>query len=226
MLLIFDYDGTLVDSEYALSERVAEIATAAGFTIDTSTVFQNFSGLSSAEKFRGIAQYCNKPLDSDALAALEAQHKTAKIDLYDLTDCSHVFNGAAEALGQLQKDNDLAICSNGEHKPLLRAMHRIGLARYFNNQIYTAESLGVLQKPHPDMINYALDVVGKNPEDAAFVGDTYADPQAAKAAGITRRIAFISPRFVDPAARQRTMRCAGATHFFSRYQDLPEIIAG
>ncbi len=228
MLLIFDWDGTLADTEYKLSEKVALAASGAGFFIDASSVFQRFSGLGSSEKFKAIAAHCDRPIAAETITNLQTQHRSAKASLYSETTIDDIFSGIAPALALLQKKHTLAICSNGDLVPLTNAVSRTGLTCYFNDAIYTPKSLNVPSKPDPKMLVHALEHHKKSPVESLMVGDTVADMCASKAAGIPYRFAFISPHFTGKHGTDyiENMTQAGATHFFSDYKKLPGMIAG
>jgi phosphoglycolate phosphatase len=225
MFLIFDYDGTLVDSEWAISERTAEIATRAGYSIDAERVFREFSGIHADMKYRSIAKSLGLSL-SDALAEeLALEHARAKSALYTLAGPDHVFANVPETLATLGgQGHRAAICSNGEILSLSSAIRKTGLGAHFQTAVlYTPDSLSVAAKPEPDMLIRAAELNRCGLDETIMLGDTPADMGGARAAGIPHRFAFVNKR--HNAAYRDRMKEAGATAFFSDHNQLPAMIA-
>jgi putative hydrolase of the HAD superfamily len=80
-------------------------------------------------------------------------------------------DGVPEMLRDLAAEHRLAVVSN-THDPDLVPDHleRLGIASYVDVVVLSVE-VGV-KKPHPDIYQTALALLGARPEDAVFVGDT------------------------------------------------------
>lgn len=80
-------------------------------------------------------------------------------------------DGVPEMLRDLATEHRLAVVSN-THDPDLVPDHleRLGIASYLDVVVLSVE-VGV-KKPHPDIYQTALALLGARPEDAVFVGDT------------------------------------------------------
>jgi putative hydrolase of the HAD superfamily len=90
---------------------------------------------------------------------------------------------ASAVLQALAKDKVLALVSNYDHPPHVRALlrrHRLG--RYFRAVVVSGD-VGV-KKPDPRVFDPALRETGLRPSEVVYVGDTEDDVAAARAAGI------------------------------------------
>lgn len=175
-LIIFDWDGTLADSEakivdcfvaaiaglgWAGRERV-EVRTLIGLAL-AETVPRLYPGIHSAEIERFVAEYRRHWLAPDAL----------RVQLFD---------GAQDLLGQLRsRGHRLAIATGKSRAGLARELDDTGLASWFAATRCSDETRS---KPHPAMLEAILTDTGVDPADALLVGDTTYDLEMAAAAGV------------------------------------------
>jgi HAD superfamily hydrolase (TIGR01509 family) len=87
------------------------------------------------------------------------------------------------ALAEAARGRRLGLVSNFDHPRHVRAvLGESGLAAYFDNAIVSGE-VGV-EKPDPAILMLALAGTGLQPGEAAYVGDSIVDFEAARAAGM------------------------------------------
>ena len=177
-LVIFDVDGTLVDSQAHIVGAM-EAATA-GLGVETpargeilsivglslpEAMAQLFPGEAEARRTRLVAAY------KEAFAALRAE------------DASPLYPGARAALDRLAAEEFtlLGIATGKSRRGLSYLMEAHDLGRYFVTR-QTADDHP--SKPHPSMIETALAETGVEAADAAMIGDTSFDMAMARAAGV------------------------------------------
>ncbi len=109
---------------------------------------------------------------------------------------------APVVLGTLQRDKKLALISNFDHPPHVRALLTdLHLLPFFDAVTISGE-VGV-KKPDPRIFAFALAVTGLRPEEVVYVGDSIEDVEGARAAGlqpirIQRHTAYPSPESDQP----------------------------
>jgi HAD superfamily hydrolase (TIGR01509 family) len=76
----------------------------------------------------------------------------------------------------------LGLVSNGSKERVEEELKRLRLTLYFDSTIFGVKREEL--KPSPFMLDRTLNVLGLSPDDAVYVGDSPADIQAAKNAGV------------------------------------------
>lgn len=208
-LVICDLDGTLFDTEFAVSQITAELATQAGYPVSAQRVFRTVAGLGSKEKFRAIAAMSGQVLDEGLLASLSEQHRTRKAALYDHPDFK-LIDGAGDLIKHLLAHQfTLAAATNNTYEGAAQALKRTGLLEAFDGRLYTPQDVGGASKPNPAMILKILEDTGFARQDSFGLEDSLAGVRAFGAAGV-KAFAYLDPR-LGPALTRRAdeMRAAG-----------------
>ena len=171
--LLFDLDGTLVDSLPDLTSAINLLR--ADFDLPPLAIAQvrNYVGDGATALVKRALPV--RFFDQGKLTSFLAYYQQ------HLCERSSVYPGIAEMLEQLQ-DYPLAVVTN---KPLLMAtelLENLGLNRYFR-LVLGGDSLPH-KKPHPAPLFAALDQLQAEPQSSLMIGDHHTDLRAAKAAGI------------------------------------------
>lgn len=178
-LIIFDCDGTLVDSEHTYNAITAQLLNNIGYDEYTPAL--------CLELFAGQSWTTIRPM-------LEQRHGEAMPhDLIDqfkaLADKSmdHDFDAAPHAhdvLDTLQGKHHLCVGSNGERNNVIKSLEVTNLKKYFiDDHIFTKIQVD-RPKPAPDLFHYACAQMGVGETQTLVVEDSPAGVAAAKAAGI------------------------------------------
>jgi pyrophosphatase PpaX len=171
--VLFDLDGTLIDSgamiiasykhatQTVLGREVpAEVL--AGF-IGGGTIREHMTSLDAAQ--------------ADELVRVYREHNEP------LHDGLEAFAGVDRVLRTLRHEGRrLGIVTAKRRRTVDLAFAVLPLARYFDAVVTTETA--PRQKPHPDPVLKALDLLGAKPDEAAFVGDSPFDVRAGRAAGV------------------------------------------
>lgn len=179
-LVIFDCDGTLVDSQHMICEAMRVAFSASGLAIPTRAHLVRHVGLSVTEAMIAMTGLA----DGDAVAKLSADYRAAFAQLRKQARLAEpMFPGAREALETLaaQEDVLLGIATGKSRRGIDVLVERERLEGVFAT-IMTADDAP--SKPHPAMIEQAMDAVGARSGETVMIGDTTFDILMARAASV------------------------------------------
>jgi phosphoglycolate phosphatase len=177
-LVIFDWDGTLMDSVGRIVSSMRSAAAQANLNIPSEEAVKNIIGLSLPEATDILFPLCTEQQARHLLVFYKEHYVT-----HDTTP-SPLFNHAISLLQQL-KDNQqlLAVATGKGRNGLERVMAETDTKAYFNASKCADESES---KPSPDMVLQLLEQLNINPQEAVMIGDTVHDMAMARSAGIDR----------------------------------------
>ncbi len=210
-LMIFDCDGTIVDSQYAISAAMAVAFQEHGLEAPVRSQVLGVVGLSLIE---AVVRLLPETVSEDAAEVIAHRYKRAFAGLRQRPDHHEpLYEGALEALTTLAGRDDvfLGIATGKSRRGVDALFEREGLAGHFVT-IQTADDHP--SKPHPSMIEQAMLEVGAEPAQTVMIGDTTYDIEMALAAKVTGL-------GVDWGYHQREMLvAAGAHEIVSDYSDV------
>jgi phosphoglycolate phosphatase len=175
-LIVFDWDGTLVDSTHAIVESILGAAEDAGLPLPTEAAARGIIGLelhaAIATLFEGISE--------------EQVRFVAERYRYHFLVRDHaipMFEGVAEAIEELAEEGFMLSVATGKtRRGLDRAMTATELHSHFLASRCADECFS---KPHPQMLHEIMDELGVMPERTLMIGDTSYDLQMASNAGVS-----------------------------------------
>jgi phosphoglycolate phosphatase len=180
-LVIFDVDGTLIDSQAHIAASMDAAFRANGLVPPTRAATLSIVGLSLPVAMAALA-----PDRPDLHGALVAAYKDAFAALRHSGDgaaLSPLFPGARAALDLLAAQDHvlLAIATGKSRRGLDHVFDLHGFRRLFQS-VQCADDHP--SKPHPSMVDRCLRDTGVDAADAVIVGDTSFDIDMGRAAGI------------------------------------------
>lgn len=178
--LLFDCDGTLVDSEPLLAAEMAIALSGVGLPFLASDYMGEFRG----SRFRRIVaelQRRHGEVDPDHLEAMEARMRRTLMQRLE-TELMPL-PGAPEALAALV-GYPMAVVSNGPEAKILASLSSSGLADYFGDRLFSGYTANCW-KPDPCLFLHAASLMGYAPEDCVAIDDSIVGVRAALAAGMT-----------------------------------------
>ncbi|MDJ1157267.1 HAD-IA family hydrolase [Chelatococcus sp. SYSU_G07232] len=211
-LVVFDVDGTLVDSQNLLVAAQAATFAAHGLAPPPRERSLSVVGLSLREAFLELVGP-EGPHES-----LAEGYKTAfQRLLSDPVLASPLFPGAVDVLASLGRREEvmLGIATGKSRRGVSRLFDAHGWHRLFHT-VQTADDAP--SKPHPAMLLQAMAEVGAEPGETVMVGDTTFDVAMARAAGC--RAVGVAWGY-HPA---EALRAAGAEEVLTRFEDLPRLL--
>ncbi len=179
-LVIFDIDGTLVDSQAEIMAAMTLAFQSEGLTLPDRATVLSTVGLSLSEAFRAL---CSN-VDAARRDRLVEAYKAAFMELRKRDqEMGPLFPGARAALDLLiaQHETLLAVATGKSRRGLDKMLERHGLTGVFHSEQVADHHPS---KPHPSMILTALNETGVAPQRAVMLGDTTYDMDMARAAGI------------------------------------------
>lgn len=213
-LVIFDCDGTIVDSQHAIVTAMEQAFGAAGMEAPARERVLDVVGLSLIEAVGRLVPGAKR----DLVASLADRYKLAFAELRARPEHHEpLFPGAREAIVSLAERDDvvLGIATGKSRRGVVALFDREGLHPYFAT-VQTADTHP--SKPHPSMIEQAMAEAGVGREATVMVGDTTYDIEMARAAGVG---AVAVSWGYHPAA---SLAGAGAHVIIDRYAELPPAI--
>ncbi len=190
--IIFDADGTLVDSEVPSMDVIHEHASALGVVCTRAQAHQQFRGVRMADCIAWIAaQLPHVPpgFAEDFARSVRAAQAVR------FSEGLGVIPGAFELLGALQIP--FCVATNGPREKVEMTLGLTGLHPFFPEHIFSAYEVGVF-KPDPGLFLHAARVLGVAPEHCAVVEDSLPGIEAGLAAGM--RVFSLMPAAELPAA--------------------------
>jgi phosphoglycolate phosphatase len=177
--VVFDLDGTLIDSVPDIARAVASALAGAGRPPLPDATIRGFVGEGVPRLIDKVMAAAGLPPDPAAHARLMAGFRRA----YDAAPArdSALFPGVAALLPRLAAEGfALGLCTNKPEAPSRAILDGFGLAPLFGCVI-GGDSLP-LRKPDPAPLRAAL--AGLGAATGLFVGDSMIDAMAARAAGV------------------------------------------
>ncbi len=230
ILFIFDYDGTLIDTDIAFAKKSVEILMDAGLKMTFEEMSGALAGASSLDKISKAAQNAHKTLPSNTILELREQLRAAKKGLYSGQSLS-VYPGVEQLLTRLKQYGfKYCIGSNNhlENMNMSLSFTETDLGRLIpQNQRFCGNTLikeGKITalKPNPDTFTYSADYNHINYENCIVIGNSIQDAQAAASAGM-KFIGFKCPELSTPD-NINDLKDNGAIDVFRSFSDLERLL--
>ena len=175
--VIFDLDGTLIDSSYDYATCFEQLALEWGCPAPSS---ERIRGLMYAGLLPQLAEALG-PLEGEELERAVERFRELCIDL-PLTH-TQLYPGALALLDQLaERGVKLSVCTNRPQDLAELVLKELGIAERF--ELIVGGDAGHERKPSPEMLLFLMERLGVRPEQGVMVGDSEVDVQAARAAGL------------------------------------------
>lgn len=170
-LLVFDWDGTLMDSEARIVACIRGAITDLNLEPRSTASIRNIIGLGLRE-----AVFALYPEGDEALLDAMVERYRHHFLTADPTP-SELFAGARETIEQLAEANYLLAVATGKGRQgLNKVLEETGLGPYFHTTRCADETFS---KPHPMMLEQIMDELGVEPGATLMIGDTEYDMQLA-----------------------------------------------
>lgn len=174
-LLVFDWDGTLMDSAAAISESLQAACTDLGLPVPSRERARHVIGLGLTDALAYVLPELPTPDYPKVLDQFRAHFLRRDTG-------TTLFAGAKEMISELHDAGFmLAVATGKSRRGLDRALHATGLHGYFDTTRCADEGFS---KPHPGMLEAVMDNLATAPAATVMIGDTTHDMEMAKAAGV------------------------------------------
>ncbi|WP_136657413.1 HAD-IA family hydrolase [Nitratireductor sp. XY-223] len=213
-LLLFDCDGTLIDSAAVIHACMEKAFAEEGFSAPELAHTKSIIGLTLDF---AIARLLQRKID-DTVHRLVRSYKHHSTQMRDAEDCEEPFyEGIWELLETLAAKDDilLGVVTGKSRRGLDKLLHQHGLAK---TMIATRTADECPSKPNPAMVLECCNDTGMDPSRTIVVGDAIYDIEMARNAGATA--VGVSWGY----AEVRQLHEAGAHHIVREPADLMPII--
>ena len=209
--VLFDLDGTLVDSYAALAEAVNFARREHGLHELSAARIRDFVG-------DGLDTMLGRAFDVDEVPR---SVKDAFESRYDEICCesSTILADVEATLGTLHRFGvAMAVCTNKPTSFSKKILTFLQLAPYF--RAIVGPDVAGARKPEARHVLHTLESTSCAPSEALFVGDMPIDVHAARNSGID--VAVVS----TGSSTSEALRAAKADHYLERFGDLVKVVAG
>lgn len=170
--ILFDLDGTLIDTNELIAASFAHTFEQFGFTF-TDEEMLTFNGPPLVDTFRAYL-----PDRVDEMVTIYREHNKKHHDMY-----VKVFPHVEETLKALQEAGiRIAVVTSKMRSVAKHGLEFTGLATYVEHVIALNDVEHA--KPHPESVIKAMSLLDAKPETTLMVGDNYQDIEAGQNAGI------------------------------------------
>ncbi|MEC8573428.1 MAG: HAD-IA family hydrolase [Pseudomonadota bacterium] len=210
-LILFDVDGTLADSQGAITSAMAAAFAGAGLPSPSRAEILSIVGLSLPLAMAELAG--EQPADVQAVLVegYKSAYKSARLAAG--AGHSPLYPGAAEVLAELNAVPEylLGVATGKSQRGLDALIEAHELRCFVTRQCADHHP----SKPHPSMVLCAMAETGVRPEDTVMIGDTSFDIDMGRAAGV--RTIAVDWGF-HPAER------LGADHIIKSFGELAPLL--
>jgi len=173
-LIVFDCDGTLVDSQAAIIHAMRAAFTAADLPLPSDEAVRSIVGLSVPQAVAAISP----TQDPEVLGVIDAEFRRASIALRaeNPETNAQFYDGARECLDRLNGSGELLAVATGKARRGLD--HLLDQAELRDHFVATQSADDAPSKPHPGMLQNCARLTGA--DRMVMIGDTSFDMAMAK----------------------------------------------
>lgn len=213
MLVIFDCDGVLVDTEPLANRCFSEALNREGLQWDVAETMRRLMGRSMKSCIEIVEAELGRKVPADFVDRLQ-ERTFARFR----EEGVRAVSGVAAAIDALERGGArTCVASSGDHGKMRVTLGGAGLWDRFDGRIYSSTQVA-RGKPAPDLFLFAAERMGVSPDDCVVIEDSSAGAQAARAAGM-RAYGYVGAAHTDRAGLVQ----AGAT-LFDDMRGLPALL--
>jgi len=185
--VIFDCDGTLVDSEVLTNEVLVEAVADYGLVISLAEAVAAFRGRKMAECVSALEQRLGRALPADFVSQFRERMSAA------FRDRLRPVEGAVDLVRSIRQP--FCVASSGPRDKIESSLSLTGLLPFFKESIFSSYEVGIW-KPEPGLFLHAARTMGIEPHSCIVVEDSLPGVQAGIAAGM--QVFAFQPHETDP----------------------------
>jgi phosphoglycolate phosphatase len=202
--VLFDWDGTLVDSYNADTSAYLAMFKEMGIAWGIEELEDNYSP-NWYEVYRAAKLPRKRWEDADrAWRAHYAQHRPK------------LLAGARRVLARLANAHPLGLVTSGDRDRVTRQLREFRLSNLFAARVCSGDTLR--KKPHPEPLRLAVRQMKLRPSACVYVGDAPQDVEMARRAGV-RAIGVLGP-----FPTEKRLRAARPEFLIKSIEELPDVL--
>lgn len=182
--IIFDMDGTIIDSNHVWNEATQKTLEQLGLkelTDEFKTHLNSLSGVSLSHAVYRLKELFNLEEEPQVLMNSILSHSNP------LFEQGVPFIKGFEQFHAILRKHNIPSCiaTNADDASLARLKRSLKLEQYFNDKIFNISCVNNKPKPDPALFLYAAEQLGVHPSECVVFEDSIIGFTAAKAAGMT-----------------------------------------
>jgi len=203
--VLFDWDGTLIDSYHADSQAYLAMFRELGLTWGMAELDAHYSpDWYVVYRAAGIPE--DKWNEADRLwRAYYVKHP------------SKLMPGTRRVLRTLGQKHKLGLVTSGDRQRVMKQLRKFALTRLFCSRVCGGDTQQ--KKPHPAPLLMALEQMKLRPQQCVYVGDTPEDLEMSRAVGM------IAVAVLGPFPTEKRQRAAKPKYLLQRLEDLPALLS-
>ena len=212
-LIIYDCDGTLIDSETIAGQEVHRAIASFGMDYTLNSYNAKFTGVPAMRTWELLAEEYGQPFPAGTRDIIDSEiNRRFEIEL-------DVVAGVHEAVASLGLPHCVA-SSTGLHH-LRKNLEQVGLLAAFDPHVFSASQVK-RGKPAPDVFLYAASQMGHDPAECIVIEDSVNGVKAARRAGMVV-LGFTGAGHAFDGLADK-LRDAGAIQVVPHMNELPSTI--
>ncbi len=211
--VLFDIDGTLVDSNNAHAHAWVKALAEAGTRVEFGDV-RCAIGMGADKLLPAVAG-----IEADSPLGKRISERRGEIFKTEYLPTLRPFPAAAELVHAIQSLGMKTVAASSAKRDELEALLKIAGAASLAGDSASGDDVEG-SKPDPDIVHAALEKAGVAADEAVMIGDTPYDIEAASRAGVVT-IAFRCGGWADAALRDAIAVYDGPWHLLERLEDSP-----
>ncbi|MCW3846795.1 HAD family phosphatase [Sphingomonas sp. LB-2] len=177
--ILFDFDGVLLESEYAGNKQIADYLTGIGHPTSPEDSMANFMGLAGADFLTAIERWIGRAIPDDFHTARAAE------DARVIAEGIDPVAGAIAFIRGLSPALPKAIASSSSTRWIASHLAHLGLSDVFEGRIFSGAEHVTRGKPEPDLYLHAASALGVDIARAVILEDSPVGVTGAVASGAT-----------------------------------------
>jgi HAD superfamily hydrolase (TIGR01509 family) len=202
--VLFDWDGTLIDSYHADTSAYLAMFKEMGISWGLEELERNYSP-NWYQVYR--AAKLPRKLWTDADSAWRKHYAKHRPNL---------IAGARRVLKRVGNDHSLGLVTSGDRDRVIRQLREFRLTRLFTARVCSGDTRR--KKPHPEPLCLALRQMALDPSACVYVGDAPQDVEMARRAGV------IAIGVLGPFPTEKRLRAARPEFLIGSIEELPDVL--
>ncbi|MCE1234901.1 MAG: HAD-IA family hydrolase [Hyphomicrobiales bacterium] len=216
MLVIFDCDGVLIDSEIVAARLEAEAITELGLPTTAEEICRRFAGTTTREVWATLERELGRPLPQGFFEA----HLAHVRDVFS-RELEPIPGARAAVEAVAAAGASHCVASSTQLPALVANLGTTGLIDLFDGHVFSASQVK-RPKPAPDVFLFAASQMGSDPADCLVIEDSVAGVTAAQRAGLPV-VGFLGGSHITEGHGER-LKAAGAEALFRNWTDLTAML--
>lgn len=214
--ILFDFDGVLIESEYAGNRQIAEYLTRIGHPTTPEQSMANFMGLSGDHFREAVEQWIGRPIPADFHEARAAEDRRV------LEEGLPEVAGALAFIEALPPALPRAIASSSSTRWIAAHLEHLGIRDLFGDHLFSGHEHVARGKPAPDLYLHAADALGVDIARTVILEDSPVGVTGALASGAT--VIGLCAGMHCAADHGARLRALGVQHIAHDFDEVARLI--